>query len=99
MIQLVHFTKAEIFTANKSLLSSFLSASSFPLDVMSVCLSVCISAAPTGNFTKICRENPNEVDIEQQCRTLRVKTSVRCIVAGENNRHKNALFGWKLSGC
>jgi hypothetical protein len=72
--------------------------SSFPLHAMSVRLSACISAATTGDFTKICREDPNEVDIGQQCRALCVKTPVRCIVAGDNNRHKNSLFERMLSG-
>jgi hypothetical protein len=39
-------------------------------------------------FIKICPENPNEVDIGQQCRAFCVKTAVRCIFAGENNSHK-----------
>jgi hypothetical protein len=50
--------------------------------------SAYISTAPTADFIKICRENPNEFDIGQQLRAICVKTSVRFIVAGENISHK-----------
>jgi hypothetical protein len=72
--------------------------SSFPLHVKSVRLSARIIAVTTGDFTKICLEDPNEFDIGQQYRALCMKTSGRCNVAGENNRHTNVLFERMLSG-